>query len=239
VGPDSQGHDMPGSASVSPPVSASVSAAVQVMPVTAGRWPDLEKVFGTRGDPSRCWCQWFFAGAQIGPHELAAANKEALRGQVEAGPPPGLLAYLRSAPVGWTAVGPRAGYGRLQRSAVLRGAGADVFSDLSVWSVTCFVVKVGARRQGVATALLQGAIGLARQGGATVVEAYPVDLGAKPSASASELYHGTLSTFLRAGFAEVTRSAPARPVVRLRLAGSQPMPDGASAAGQQEAGNGR
>jgi GNAT superfamily N-acetyltransferase len=141
--------------------------------------------------------------------------------------------------VGWTAVGPRAGYGRLQRSTVLRGTGADVFSDLSVWSVTCFVVKVGARRQGVATALLQGAIGLARHGGATVVEAYPVDLGAKQSASASELYHGTLSTFLRAGFAEVARPVPARPVVRLRLAGSQPRPDAAPAASQQKAGNGR
>jgi ribosomal protein S18 acetylase RimI-like enzyme len=227
VGPDSRGHDVPGSSSV------------QVMPVTVDRWPDVEKVFGTRGDPSRCWCQWFFAGAQVGPQELAPANKEALRGQVEAGPPPGLLAYLGSVPVGWTAVGPRAGYGRLQRGAVLRGTGADVFSDPSVWSVTCFVVKVGARRQGVATALLRGAIGLARQGGATVVEAYPVDLGRKPSASAAELYHGTMSTFLRAGFAEVARPAPARPVVRLSLAGPRPRPAAASAASQQEAGKDR
>ncbi len=225
VGPDSQGHEVPGSASV------------QVMPVTAHRWPDVEKVFGTRGDPSRCWCQWFFAGAQIGPHELAAAHKEALRGQVETGPPPGLLAYLGPVPVGWTAVGPRVGYERLQHSAVLRGIGADAFADPSVWSVTCFVVKVGARRQGVATALLHGAIGLARQGGATTIEAYPVDLGAKQSVSASELYHGTLSTFLRTGFAEVARPAPARPVVRLRLTGFQPRPDAAPDATQQEAGN--
>ena len=103
VGPDSQAHEAPDSASV------------QVIPVTVDRWPDLEKVFGTRGDPSRCWCQWFFAGAQVGPKELAAANKDALRGQVAAGPPPGLLAYLGRAPVGWAAVGPRPGYGRLHR----------------------------------------------------------------------------------------------------------------------------
>jgi ribosomal protein S18 acetylase RimI-like enzyme len=195
-------------------------ALVQVMPVTVDRWPDLEKVFGTRGDPSRCWCQWFFEGARIGRGELAAANKEALRAQVEAEPPPGLLAYLGMAPVGWAAVSPRPGYRRLQRSAVLRGIRADVFSDTSVWSVTCFVIKAGARRRGVATALLRGAISLARQGGAAVVEAYPVDLSRKQPASASELYHGSLSTFLRAGFAEVARPAPTRPVVRLRLAGS-------------------
>jgi hypothetical protein len=66
----------------------------------------------------------------------------------------------------------------------------------------------------------------------TVVEAYPVDLGRKQSVSASELYHGMLSTFLRAGFAEV-----ARPVVRLSLAGPQAQLNAASAASQQKAGN--
>jgi ribosomal protein S18 acetylase RimI-like enzyme len=205
VGPGSRTHEAP-----DPP-------SVLVMPATADRWPDLEMVFGTRGDPSRCWCQWFFEGARIGPGELAASNKEALRAQVEAGPPPGVLAYLGMTPAGWTAAGPRPRYGRLQRSTVLRGTPADVFSDTSVWSVTCFVVKVGARRQGVAAALLRGAIDLARQGGAAVLEAYPVDLDRKQQASASELYHGSLSTFLRAGFVEIARPAPARPVVRLRL----------------------
>jgi hypothetical protein len=67
VGPDGSAHEVPDLASV------------QVMPVTVDRWPDLEKVFGTRGDPSRCWCQWFFEGAQRGPGELATANKDALR----------------------------------------------------------------------------------------------------------------------------------------------------------------
>jgi ribosomal protein S18 acetylase RimI-like enzyme len=120
-------------------------------------------------------------------------------------------------PAGWTAVGPRPVYGRLQRSTVLRGTPAEVFSDTSVWSVTCFVVKVGARRRGVATALLHGAIDMARQGGAAVVEAYPVDLDRKQPTNALELYHGSLSTFLRAGFVEIARPAQGRPVVRLAL----------------------
>ncbi len=175
-------------------------------------------MFGTRGDPASCWCQWFFDGAQVGPGELAAANQAALRAQVAAGPVPGLLAYAGATPAGWCAVGPRSRYGRLRRSAALRGTPDDVFCDQSVWSVTCFVVKPGARRQGIAAALLSAAIDLAGHGGAAILEAYPVDLAARKAATAAELYHGPLSIFLRAGFAEVARPTPARPVVRRRLA---------------------
>ncbi len=192
-------------------------AVLLVVPAAADCWPDLEEVFGTRGDPSRCWCQWFFEGAKVGPGELAAANKESLRAQVSAGPPPGVIAYLDGAPVGWAAVARRPVYTRLRRSAVLRGTPASRFQDNSVWSVTCFVVRQGARRRGVATALLHGAVELAQRAGASVIEGYPVDLARKSSATAPELYHGVLSTFLRAGFAEVSRPMPARPLVRLYL----------------------
>jgi GNAT superfamily N-acetyltransferase len=192
---------------------------LQVVAATADRWPDLEDVFGTRGDPSRCWCQWFFDGAHVGPDDIAAANKQSFRAQVEAGPPPGVVAYLDGQPAGWAAVAQRRCYGRLRRSAVLRGMAAGEFADVSVWSVSCFVVRAGARRQGVSAALLTGAVDLAGQGGASVVEGYPVDLAVKSSVTAAELYHGALSTFLAAGFVEVSRPMPTRPVVRRRVGG--------------------
>ena len=44
-----------------------------------------------------------------------------------------------------------------------------------------------------------------------------MDLAVRGRTSAAELYHGPLSVFLRAGFTEVGRPQPARPVVRLRL----------------------
>jgi GNAT superfamily N-acetyltransferase len=81
--------------------------------------------------------------------------------------------------------------------------------------VTCFVVRRGARRQGLAGPLLDGAVALARDAGATTVEGYPLDLAVRTSTSAAALYHGPLSVFLRAGFTEVARPAPDRPVVRL------------------------
>jgi GNAT superfamily N-acetyltransferase len=197
-----------------------VDTPIVVAPATPNRWPDLETAFGTRGDAARCWCQWFFAGSEVGRGAVAEANRQVLRRQVEAGPPPGVLAYRDGEPVGWCAVAPRPTYTRLRRSEVLRGTPAVELDDASVWSVTCFVVRVGHRRQGVAVALLDGAVRLAGTGGARVVEGYPVDVAAKGSVSSAELYHGPLSTFLAAGFEEVARPRPARPVVRLQVPGT-------------------
>ena len=86
-----------------------------------------------------------------------------------------------------------------------------------MWAVTCFVVRRTARKRGLAGALLAGAVELARQGGATVVEGYPIDLAERPKTSSAELYHGPLQVFLRAGFTEVARPTPGRPLVRLDL----------------------
>jgi GNAT superfamily N-acetyltransferase len=187
---------------------------VVIRDATADRWDDVVAVFEGPGDPGRCWCQWFFRGARADTAH-AAANREALCGQVRTGPPPGVLGYLDGVPGGWAAVAPRPGYTRLTNGQLLRGS--DGLDDPSVWAVTCFVVRRTARGQGLATALLAGAVDLARRGGAGEVEGYPVDLAVRGRTSAAELYHGPLSVFLGAGFTEVARPQPARPVVRLPL----------------------
>jgi GNAT superfamily N-acetyltransferase len=130
-----------------------------------------------------------------------------------------VLAYRDGEPVGWCAVAPRPTYTRLPRTEVLRGTQPVELGDAAVWSVTCFVVRVGHRRAGLSRVLLDGAVRLAREGGARVVEGYPVDVAAKAATSSAELYHGPLSTFLSAGFRVVARPRPARPVVRLELPG--------------------
>ena len=71
------------------------------------------------------------------------------------------------------------------------------------------------RGHGVARALLQGAIAHARENGATVVEAYPVDKAAPSKDDA--MWFGAKSMFDDAGFFEVARRKPQRPVVRLGL----------------------
>ena len=55
-----------------------------------------------------------------------------------------------------------------------------------VWSVVCFVVPAEYRRQGVAQALLTGAVAYAKKQGATLVEAYPVDKPARSNDDPNE-----------------------------------------------------
>ena len=90
-----------------------------------------------------------------------------------------------------------------------------------LWSVTCFVVRLGHRRRGVASKLLGAAVDLARRYGAGFVEAYPVDPSLPPTGS-SGLFQGPLPMYLRAGFVEVARPSPSRSVVRLALTTSPP-----------------
>jgi GNAT superfamily N-acetyltransferase len=187
---------------------------VTVEDAIPARWNDLRAVLGSRGDASRCSCQWF-RHQRPGFYATTPEQRRAdLRSQVDAPVPPGVLAYDDAGePSGWCAVAPRADYPRLVSYQVAAGT-AD---EPGLWAVTCFVVRVGKRRQGFAEVLLEGAIDLARRHGARAVEAYPLDTTVR-TASAAELFHGPLSVFLRLGFAEVgVRTSKARPVVRLAL----------------------
>ena len=190
---------------------------LQVRALTPSRFDDVVDLFGTRGDPSWCWCQYFLTSGSDYTRSTDA-NREALRTQASHRPRPGMVAYRGATPVGWVQVGPRPTYPRLRGSrALIQVVGGDI-DDAGVWAVTCFVVKVGERRGGVGAALLDAAVTAARDGGAHTLEGHPVDVAARGGkASSADLYHGTLSMFLAAGFEEVARTGPSRPVVRLAL----------------------
>ncbi len=184
-----------------------------IVDVDADRWDDLAELLGERGDPARCWCQYYRSDRPY-QHEGRAANREAMHRQVTTAPVPhGVLAYESDRPVGWCAVAPRRDYPRL---ATMQAARATS-DELGLWSVTCFVVRVGHRRHGVAGRLLDGAVDLAVRHGARTVEAYPVDPAVRPTGS-SGMYQGTVSMYLRAGFAEVARPSASRAVMRLSVA---------------------
>ena len=55
----------------------------------------------------------------------------------------------------------------------------------------------------------------ARKRGATLIEAYPVDKSTRSRDDA--MWFGAKSMYDRAGFKEVARRKPARPVVRLKI----------------------
>ena len=185
---------------------------VTIEPATAGRWHDVLAVFGTRGDPARCWCAYLLRPEV--DYQDRAGNREWLRSVMSGPTPPGLLAYSEGRPVGWVAAAPRSLFGpRLERSPALR----PLPYEGTVWSVLCFVVPRAHRQQGIAHALLAGAVEQARSAGAAAIEGVPRDDTSGKCWPNPVAYTGTASMFLRAGFTEVDRRRDDRVVYRLVL----------------------
>lgn len=180
---------------------------LSIHPLTPGRWPDLEKLFGPRGACAGCWCMWWRLPRAAFTAGKGEGNRRGLQRYVGGGRVPGLLAYERGEPVGWVAIEPRQAYPRLGRSRTL--APVD---DLPVWSLTCFFVARAHRGKGMTRALIDAAVRHARARGARAVEAYPVAL--RKETGDAFVYTGAASTFLDLGFEEVARRSPSRPIVR-------------------------
>lgn len=126
---------------------------------------------------------------------------------VDSGVATGLLAYLHGEVVGWIAVEPREAYPKLAHSRALKPV-----DDQAVWSITCFFVAKNSRRSGITVELLRAAVEHVRKQGGKLVEGYPVD--AQKEMPAPFIYTGTASAFRQAGFKEVARRTPTRPIFR-------------------------
>jgi GNAT superfamily N-acetyltransferase len=184
-----------------------------VLPATTERWPDVEAIFNARGCAVArgCWCMHYRRSGSVPVGTSRAKLYHAgLKALVAAGRSPGLIAYRDKIPVGWVSLAPREEFEKLRRSPVMKAV-----DDQPVWSIICFVVPPVHRGQGVAHALLQGAIAFAAKHGATLVEAYPVDKADRSNDDA--MWFGPKSMYDNAGFKEVARRKPTRPVVRLEV----------------------
>jgi GNAT superfamily N-acetyltransferase len=181
--------------------------ALVIRPVGPDNFDDLATLFEGRGGPDSCWCMVWRAKPKAAtegpPIARKAARKAAMQAIVSDGVPVGMLAYRGITPVGWCAVGPRES---------LRSIGGPDAAPGTVWTITCFFVASAQRGQGISAALLQAAISLARDRGAQIIEASPVD----PS-SPSYRFMGFVSQFLTAGFTETGMSGTRRHLMRLTL----------------------
>jgi ribosomal protein S18 acetylase RimI-like enzyme len=201
------------------PTATKPALALRIVPASEVPLADVEAVFGTRGDPAGCWCQWFKIPASewrsIEDDEL----HDRLAGQLAApAPGPGLLAYDGDTPVGWCAIEPRPALTRLRRSRIVKsGTAHPDLGDGDVWALSCFVVPPEHRGRGVARELARAAVEYAASHGAHAVEAYVVDVAARGRTSAAELYHGTVSMLAAAGFTEIARPTPSRVVMQHAL----------------------
>ena len=190
---------------------------LSIRPLMPSRWPDLETIFNAKGcSVARgCWCMFYRrSGRRAAPPKggtYAQANRRDLKKLVDKGEFTGLIAYDGRTPVGWLSLGPREAYAKLQRSSVMKPV-----DDAKVWSIICFVVPAEHRGKGVARALLDGGIVFAKKHKVKLLEAYPVD---KSGRSHDDfMWFGAKSMFDAAGFREVARRKPTRPVMRLPAA---------------------
>lgn len=178
-------------------------ATFEVHEVIAERWADFERLFEARGGPKYCWCMAWRATTEEAKHATSASRKAAMAARVDGGTPVGLLGYLGGEPVAWCSVAPRSTYRRL----VSNGSPDD-----GIWSIVCFFVLKPHRGTGITKRMLAAALAHARQRGAKVVEAYPVDKD-----SPSYRFMGFVPLFEEAGFQEIGREGSRRHVMQRRM----------------------
>lgn len=183
------------------------AGTLRCFPLTPDRFADMETVFGERGVARRCFCMhWRRPDGGFGDNR---DNRDRFADVTAEGPPPGLLGYVDGDPRGWVQVGPRADFPTLGRSRLLKP-----LDDTQPWTINCFVVRPGERRQGIGKGLLTAAIEYAIDQGAKTIEAYPVD---GPRQSVVDYFTGTLGMFAEHGFVEMIRRNDTRPIVRLTV----------------------
>jgi GNAT superfamily N-acetyltransferase len=180
---------------------------LRVQPLTADLWPALEDLFESGTACKRCWCMYWRIGSAYRKRP-AEVNKAAFYGIVQAGPPPGLLAFDGGTAVGWCQLSPRDSLPWLDRALHLKRV-----DDLPVWCISCFYVRKGYRKQGITSALIREALKAARNPGVPALEAYPLDGDLTSSSS----FTGFASTFLKLGFKRIACRVPSRPIMRHTL----------------------
>ena len=185
--------------------------SLRFAPLTPDCWPALEKLFGPRGACGGCWCMYWRLPRQTFIGQKGEINRMALRQLVEDNVPTGVLAFSDEIPAGWCAIAPREQLITLTRSRILKP-----IDDAKVWSINCFFVQKQFRKLGISIELIKAALSFAKDQGAKIIEAYPYDLASHLLPDAF-VYTGLASAFKQAGFQEVARRSPTRPIVRYYL----------------------
>ena len=187
------------------------SLILTIHPLTIDRWPDFERLFGKQGACGGCWCMWWRLPRKKFEEQKGDGNRRAMKRIVRSGEVPGLLAYHEKEPVGWCALAPRERFTGMARSRILKPV-----DDQPCWSIPCFYINKKYRKQAVSVQLLKAAVMYARRQGATILEGYPIE-PKKDEYPDTFAYTGFAKTFIRAGFKEVARRSPTRPIMRIEL----------------------
>jgi len=174
-------------------------------------WKDFEKLFGERGACGGCWCMSWRLKRSDFEKSKGEGNKRKMKKLVDKNEEIGVLAYLKDEPIGWCSVAPREKFARLENSRVL-----GRIDDKPVWSIVCFFIDKKHRRLGLSTELLKGVIKRCKSKGVKIIEGYPVEPYSE-NMPAAFAWTGFPTAYIKAGFKEVERRSPSRPIMRYYL----------------------
>ena len=190
----------------------SISLQLSFQPLTKDKWDDFEYLFGERGACGGCWCMlWRLTRKQF-ESQKGDGNKNAMKSIVNSEEVPGILAFHNNIAIGWCAISPRDKYSALSRSRILQ-----TIDDRACWSVACLFVEKSFRKKGVSIELLRAAVRYAGSRGAKLVEGYPVEPRSEKDLPPAFAWTGLSQAFILAGFKEIKRRSPTRPIMRIEL----------------------
>lgn len=171
---------------------------IEVRPAT--EFDDVAAVIGPKKPTSNvCFCLSYRIGSKENQALRGSARADRVRELCDHDPPPGVIAYLDGEPVGWAAVHPR------RSTSFARNRLIPHVDDLDVWSLWCFRVRPGHRKQGIMHSLVDGSVVYAAERGAPAVEGYPVDNRGE-RVDLTMAYVGTKALFESSGFVQAAET---------------------------------
>jgi GNAT superfamily N-acetyltransferase len=156
---------------------------------------DMATMFAPKKpESSVCWCLSWRLSSRENRELTGTARADTVRELCGRKRAPGVLAYRDGEVAGWAGVAPRSELHPFANSRKIPHV-----DDLDVWTIWCIRVRPGYRRQGVTSALIEGAVDYARRSGAPAVESYPVD-NRGTRVDTTMAFVGTRTMFERQGF---------------------------------------
>lgn len=189
---------------------------LRALPVSAVHGAGLAALFERTGSP--CFCRWWHFGGDKNAWLDRCANRPAesrdelaralATGSDEAR---GVVALdAADQVVGWMKCSPASAVPKLFEQRLYKGLPCLSEDRSQVWVVGCFLIDEAWRRRGVAGALLDAGLELARSSGAASLEAFPRRAEGVP---AEQLWTGPFELYVARGFRVVNDFAP-YPVLR-------------------------
>lgn len=185
--------------------NASDATSLVFHPVDNDRWPDMRALAESSPELSTCWCMEWRPMPDADEHSVPA-RQDALHSLVKRDMPIGILGYADGTPVAWCSIAPKPTYYALWET------NADSPTTLNAWAIVCFFIHESMRGKGITKHLIAAAVDYAREKGATLIEAYPVD----PD-SPRDGFMGFPSSFEHAGFQEIAAPEKDRHIMQRTL----------------------